>query len=177
MAHIHTQPGQHDHTVTAYIVRTDSTEPKILLHMHKKLGRLLTIGGHIELDETPWQAIAHELQEESGYSLNELLVLQPKERLARLSGVVMHPYPVVMNTHNVAPSHDHSDTGYAFVATANPAGQINKGESTDLRWLTRSELEALDEADLFLNVKEAYLFVLDVCLKNWDRVSPSFYKQ
>lgn len=122
MAHIHTQPGQHDHTVTAYIVRTDSTEPKILLHMHKKLSRLLTVGGHIELDETPWQAIAHELQEESGYSLNELLVLQPKERLAGLSGVVMHPYPVVMNTHNVAPGHDHSDTGYAFVATANPAG-------------------------------------------------------
>ena len=175
MAHIHTQPGQHDHTVTAYIVRTDSTEPKILLHMHKKLGRLLTIGGHIELDETPWQAIAHELQEESGYSLNELLVLQPKERLARLSGVVMHPYPVVMNTHNVAPGHDHSDTGYAFVATAKPSGQINKGESTDLRWLTRSELETLDEADLFLNVKEAYLFVLDTCLKNWERVAPSLY--
>jgi len=64
MAHIHTAPNQHDHTVTAYIIRIDKDEPRALLHMHKKLNVLLPVGGHIELDETPWAAMAHELEEE-----------------------------------------------------------------------------------------------------------------
>lgn len=71
MPHIHTKPGQYDHTVTAYIVRTDGDDPKVLLHMHRKLGMLLPPGGHVELDETPWAAMAHELTEESGYTLDE----------------------------------------------------------------------------------------------------------
>lgn len=60
MAHIHTQAGQHDHTVTLYIIRIDTTEPKAWLHKHKKMKVLLPVGGHIELSETPWQAAAHE---------------------------------------------------------------------------------------------------------------------
>ncbi len=32
----------------------------------------MQVGGHIELDETPWQAVEHELREESGYTLAEL---------------------------------------------------------------------------------------------------------
>ena len=69
MPHIHTEPDQHDMTVSAYIVRTDSAEPLCLVHMHRKIGKLAQIGGHIELNETPWQSIAHELEEESGYTL------------------------------------------------------------------------------------------------------------
>jgi len=63
MAHIHTQPGQHDHTASAYIVRTDFDEPKIMLHLHRKIGKYLQFGGHVELHETPWQAVVHELRE------------------------------------------------------------------------------------------------------------------
>lgn len=36
MLHIHTQPGQHDHTVSAYIIRYINDEPYLLLHRHKK---------------------------------------------------------------------------------------------------------------------------------------------
>lgn len=64
MSHIHSGNNQHDLTVTAYIVRIDTPEPQALLHLHKKLGVLLPVGGHVELSETPWQAIAHELEEE-----------------------------------------------------------------------------------------------------------------
>lgn len=67
MAHIHTAPGQHDNTVTLYIVRQFGTEWKGLLHMHRKHHRLLPVGGHVELDETPWQSAVHELREEAGY--------------------------------------------------------------------------------------------------------------
>jgi 8-oxo-dGTP pyrophosphatase MutT (NUDIX family) len=76
MAHIHTEPNQHDFTASAFIVRDDMDEPRVLLHMHRKLGRLLQPGGHIELHEHPWDSIAHELQEETGYMLADVEVLQ-----------------------------------------------------------------------------------------------------
>jgi 8-oxo-dGTP diphosphatase len=66
MAHIHTKPGQHDFTASAFIIRIDTPKPKVLLHMHKKLGVLLQPGGHIELNENPWQAVHHEIEEETG---------------------------------------------------------------------------------------------------------------
>lgn len=81
MAHIHTNPGEHDLTASAFIVRDDFEEPRLLLHMHKKLHILLQPGGHVELNENPWQAIEHELREETGYTFDELEVLQPKDRL------------------------------------------------------------------------------------------------
>jgi len=61
MPHIHTMKNGHDFTTTAYIVRVDTLEPKALVHMHKKLKRLLAVGGHVEMNESPWQAIAHKL--------------------------------------------------------------------------------------------------------------------
>lgn len=176
MAHIHTLPGQHDTTVGAYIVRLDGTEPKVLLHMHRKLNALLPIGGHVELTESPWQAIAHELCEESGYSLAELTLLQPRQRLERLSDVVLHPYPVAMNTHDYSPSHFHSDTAYAFVTQSGPKAAVQVGESSDLRWLSRAELNALAEPDIFANTKEIYNFVLDACLPDWERVATADYQ-
>ena len=45
MAHIHTEPGQHDFTASAFIIRTDTPEPKLLLHRHKLVGKYLQIGG------------------------------------------------------------------------------------------------------------------------------------
>ena len=58
MPHIHTEPGQHDQTVSAFIFRKVDGEYKAFLHMHRTLGTLMQVGGHVELDETPWGAIA-----------------------------------------------------------------------------------------------------------------------
>ena len=148
MSHIHTQPGQHDVTVSAYIVRVDGDEPRVLVHMHRKFGKLFQVGGHIELDETPWQTIAHELREESGYTLEELFVLQPDDQLVPAPGAVQHPVPVIMNTHKVPGEHFHSDMSFAFVAKAAPAGKPAEGESQDLRWLTITELKEAAKQDL-----------------------------
>jgi len=46
---------------------TEGAEPRIILHKHRKLNKLLQFGGHVELDETPWQAVLREIAEESGY--------------------------------------------------------------------------------------------------------------
>src|SRR5690349_16040516 len=94
MSHIHTEFGQHDHTVSAYVIRTDFEEPKLMLHLHRKFGRYAQFGGHIELNETPWQAIAHELEEESGYMLDNVQILQPSKRLSSVVSAVVHPHAI-----------------------------------------------------------------------------------
>jgi ADP-ribose pyrophosphatase YjhB (NUDIX family) len=142
MPHIHTEPNQHDLTVSAYIVRRDEREAKCLVHFHRKMQILMQIGGHIELDETPWQSMAHELPEESGYQLNELHVLQPFADRPQGTGNVFHPTPFLSDTHNVGNEHYHSDFCYAFVADAEPRATVGEGESADLRWMTLPELDA-----------------------------------
>lgn len=170
MPHIHTEPGQHDHTAGGYIVRLDFDEPKLILHRHLKLGTLLHFGGHIELNETPWQAVLHELREESGYAPEQLQVLQPTERVKDLIGVDQHPIPVAHITHELSPGHYHTDIQYAFVASGPPRHQPDDRESIDIMLLTRQELIELQDEKLPENIRQTGLFIFDTCLSNWDRL-------
>ncbi len=140
MAHIHTKPGQHDHTSSAFIVRLDMDEPRLMLHLHKKLGKYLQFGGHIELDENPWQAITHELLEESGYTLDQLKLMQPLDRIDFLSESTLHPVAICHNTHKFDDNHKHSDIEYLFVADSPPKHQVGEGESDNFIYLSRHEL-------------------------------------
>lgn len=168
MPHIHTKPGQHDHTVSGFIVRTDLDEPRLLLHKHKRLGKYIQFGGHIELDETPWQALTHELKEESGYDISQLSLLQPKSRLKSVTNAKLHPVAVYHNTHNFDDDHYHTDLGYAFVAHGEPAGAIADNESNDILMVSRSELINLPAKQTFESVREAGLFIFDTCLDEWE---------
>ncbi len=171
MSHIHTKPGQHDQTASAFIVRPDFDEPKVMIHMHKKLGMLIQFGGHVELHETPWQAVTHELREESGYEMRQLKLLQPKDRIKTSSSVVFHPYPLSHQTHKFGDlDHYHTDICYGFVASEPPHNPPADGESNDIRLLTRKELLGLTADQIPENVKANFLFVLDHCLHNWERV-------
>lgn len=172
MPHIHTLPGQVDAVVTGYVLRSTDEDTKVLLHRHKKFNMLLGFGGHIELDETPWAAMAHELYEESGYSINELLVLQPKLRMPLLPGIVVHPQPLFMNTHELAfpKDHFHSDTVYAFVAKDEPGKQPDEGESQHLAWYTRDQITALPPDEIWDNTRAAVLAIFDTFLQQWESV-------
>jgi len=170
MPHIHTQPGQHDLTVTAYIIRTDTPEPQALVHMHRKLRRLLPVGGHVELHETPWQSVAHEIKEESGYVFTDLRVLQPQIRLMNTRYVVQHPYALSMNTHEVPESHFHTDIQYGFTAKAAPTTSVQEGESSDLRWMTQTEMNALGSDLIFMSTVDVYNFMFDQVLQEWEEV-------
>lgn len=149
-------------TVSAYIVLVEDGSTKCLVHFHKKIQKLMQIGGHIELDETPWQSVQHEVLEESGYELEELEVLQPSKAVVKTSHNVAHPVPMLMNTHYVGDAHYHSDLCYAFVATARPKGQPSEGESTDLRWLTFAELQhASSSGEALEDVVLIYEYILE----------------
>jgi ADP-ribose pyrophosphatase YjhB (NUDIX family) len=172
MPHIHTQPGQHDTTVSAFIVRMDGPEPAIMLHRHKKLHSYLQFGGHVELHEDPWKAITHELAEESGYAIRQLQLLQPAIRLAGTSkDTAFHPQPVSLTTNRFGDTdHYHTDIGFAFIASTPPDRAPDKDESTDIRLFTAAQLRTLPAEDIFENVREICLFVLESCLPHWVAV-------
>ncbi len=176
MPHIHTLNGQHDITVSAYIVRMQDDEPLVLVHMHRKLGKLMQAGGHVELTETPWAALAHELAEETGYRLDELSVLQPMKNLPLLEHAVVHPVPLLVNTHRVNTEHYHSDLCYAFVARAVPAQAQAEGEADDIRWLTLAELQREVASGTALeDVYRIYAHIVTECLEQYEWVHADLF--
>jgi 8-oxo-dGTP pyrophosphatase MutT (NUDIX family) len=176
MSHIHTEPGQHDHTVSIYLVRTDFNEPKIMLHFHSKMKIYAQFGGHIELNENPWKAATHELREEAGYDIDELTLLQPQQRLKNISGAVVHPQPVVHATMGFPTdkSHFHTDSVYAVIANKPPTHLPEDGESTDLQLFSRSEIAAHKNIDGI--TRDIALYVLDECLSSWEQIPTSVFK-
>jgi 8-oxo-dGTP pyrophosphatase MutT (NUDIX family) len=141
--------------------------------MHKKLNVLLPVGGHVELGETPWQAISHELAEESGYQFNQLQIIQPRSRIKTMTKVVQHPYPLSMNTHDITSEHYHTDIEYGFITSEDPHLEIGGDESVDIRWVTKQELSDLPSSMIFDNIRETYNFLFTEALTNLDRISTS----
>lgn len=174
MGHIHDTPGQIDQTVSAYVLRRDGDDVYVMLHKHKKLGALLPVGGHVELTETPWGAMAHELAEESGYALAELEILQPAVRVAALDHVVVHPQPFVVQTHEVTLGHYHTDMGYIFVAQTHPRGNIAEGESDDIRWYTRDGIASLGD-DIWHDTRQMCLAIFDQFIDEWQPVAANSF--
>lgn len=175
MPHIHTEPGEHDHTVSAFIVRIEDATPKILLHHHKLLGVLLQPGGHVELNETPWQALTHEIEEETGYDINELDILQPPLRIDGGGDAVIHPTPLVYSTHRFSDkgNHFHTDASYGFVAHALPTKAPAEGESSSLQWLSLEEMNQLSSNEIIENVRHIARFVLTKALEQSERIPAS----
>lgn len=161
MPHIHTQPNQHDITISSIIVLNEEGVWRCLVHFHHKLQVLMQIGGHVELDETPWQTVAHETNEESGYTLSELRLLQPTAEMLQSKINIIHPVPLIMGTYNVGDDHYHSDICYGFVAARRPAAAPTNGESSDLRWLTLDELKRMSSSgEVLSDVYTMYAFLL-----------------
>lgn len=144
MAHIHTEPGQYDHTASAFIINPKNNT--LLLHQHKILGIWIQPGGHIELNETPWETLTHELQEETGFDISLLEVLQKGFVVEGLVENVL-PLPLVYRTHefpNAVP-HSHIDSAYGFIAEVEPTLPLGEDESDILEWFTYEQLAELEE--------------------------------
>lgn len=162
MPHIHTGPNQHDITVSAWLFRGEK-EQEVFVHMHRKIQKYMEIGGHMELDETPWQTIAHEMIEEAGYELGNLEIYQPDYMPIVLSNVVVHPVPSLLVTYQPVPGHYHTDIIYVFHELSDASKNPEDGESSDLRWMTFDELEqGMKEGTVLSDVAEIYRALRDV---------------
>lgn len=150
MPHIH---ELFDYTVSAYIVHP--SEPRILLVKHRKIGKWLQPGGHIELDENPLQALTHELEEETGLNPADYTLLQPDQPTG-LTHTIQLPVPFHINQHAFDNNHQHIDL--AYIAQSQTDKITNQPDGADdIRWCTLEDMKA------FVEVEEMFPDTLHVC--------------
>jgi 8-oxo-dGTP pyrophosphatase MutT (NUDIX family) len=132
MPHIH---DKIDLTASAYIVYND----KVLLIHHKKLDKWMQVGGHVELDETPDQALLREIKEETGLSVD---VLSEKP-----AGIDYPPAHVTLWTPNRIGyfkfgdvDHYHIDLTYYARAHSDKA-LLEEDGANAIRWFSEAELD------------------------------------
>lgn len=114
---------------------------KVLLIHHKKLGRWLQVGGHVELDENTDEALEHEIAEECGLEV-ELLAGKPGK--ADENSKLLYR-PDFMNMHTFPPKkgHYHIDMAYVGIAKTDEP-QLAPKEHNDIRWFSRHDLYTAD---------------------------------
>lgn len=130
MPHIH---KLYDFVVTVFIVFGD----KVLLVYHKRYDEWLPIGGHIELDEDPEQALYREIREECGLAV-KILSKAPKIRHA---GVKPLPTPSYLDAHRISGRHKH--VAFVYFGTARSAKvKLHEREHREFRWVALKDLKS-----------------------------------
>lgn len=122
-------------TASAVVVGRRGT----VLHRHRKLGRWMQPGGHVDPGETPPEAALRESEEETG-----LAVAHPPGG----------PRLIHLDVHRAAGGHTHLDLRYLLLgpdADPHPA----PGESPDARWYDWPEAEATADEALTGALREA----------------------
>ncbi len=126
-------------TGTGFVLGPDGAS--LLLVHHRRLGRWLLPGGHVEPDDAEiWDASRREVVEETG----AVLVADPAPRLA---GIDVHGIPAAKGE----PYHLHHDLIFAFRATS-AALQVSE-ESHAVAWCAPAEFDRYSVPD---NVRRSY---------------------
>ncbi|TSC66358.1 MAG: Mut/nudix family protein [Candidatus Doudnabacteria bacterium Gr01-1014_77] len=130
MPHIHEKI---DFTATAFIVYKNT----VLLRVHDKYKTWLGVGGHIELDENPNQAVIREVKEEVGLNIE---LSHTEEQIKTAEYTTLIP-PDFMNIHKVSDAHQHMDMIYLVESTSNDVIPEGGDQSDDWKWFTKEELD------------------------------------
>jgi 8-oxo-dGTP pyrophosphatase MutT (NUDIX family) len=129
MAHIHELI---DFTVECYIVH----ENKVILIHHKQLNKWLPVGGHIELNEDPEEALIREVKEETGLDIK---VYGTKPSLIS-EGIKFLYCPLYLDIHKINDTHRH--VGMVYFATSDTDKlTLEADEHNEIRWFSKSDLE------------------------------------
>lgn len=141
-------------TATAYIVAKIDGKHKVLLHKHKKHKIWLAVGGHIEKDENPTEALLREVKEETNLEITilegKLLRIDDVEELACPVAILQEklaPYKQSLKTKSSSgafklvyknePAHYHIDLIY-FAICKNPEKIKMKEE---FNWFSKNNLQ------------------------------------
>jgi 8-oxo-dGTP pyrophosphatase MutT (NUDIX family) len=125
-------------TVAVFVV----FEQRVLLHYHRKLGRWLPPGGHIEPNEIPDDAALREVLEETGI----------RARLVGAHGLALDDprqlvLPAGIQVEHIYPGHEHIDLVYFARPEPNDltAAEVDArlAESDRVGWYACAQLEAL----------------------------------
>lgn len=132
MSHIHELI---DYAVVAYIVHGG----KVLLAGHNELKTWMPIGGHIELDEDPEQALWREVDEEIGLSQDDIEIIAEKHVFDDPKATSLYT-PSFMDVHTIDDVHKHVVLVYVARAKTNNV-RLNAEEHHELRWFTKDDLK------------------------------------
>lgn len=121
-----------DFTVSVFVVHDE----KVLLVDHKKLGKWLPVGGHIDIGEDPEQAAYREAEEECGLEIRLSGERPPND----FPGTKTLTAPAYLDVHDIHGDHRH--IGMIYFATA-ASGDVHlaAAEHNDIRWFTADELD------------------------------------
>lgn len=139
------QPGH----ITASAFILDASGARFLLTHHRKLGRWLQLGGHVDGEGHVLQAALREAREESGMSAFEVLPVR---------GIPGLPLDVDVHTipaRGSEPAHEHHDIRFLLRASA---GQdlVRSDESHALAWFPLADHERiLTEASVLRLARKA----------------------
>ena len=123
--------------ITASALIVDRVSRRTLLHFHKRLGRWLQVGGHVEYETDIAVAALREAREETG--LTDLEFYPAAEAVPPIDFDV-HTIPPDLKT----PEHLHLDFRYLLLTRRSGSVAPAAGESTQFRWLGFDEALALD---------------------------------
>lgn len=141
MPHIHEKI---DFTASVFVVNRDA----VLLRMHEKYHKWLSVGGHVELDEDPEEAAVREAKEEAGVDIRlagELPDCPSEEKGGE--GFKNLRSPRYMNIHKVTPDSEHKHCDFIYFATCDSrttgagSGAGEHEKSAEMRWFTREEID------------------------------------
>ncbi len=138
-------------TASAWIVSTDGS--RALLTHHRKLGRWLQLGGHVDGESRIELAALREAQEESGMTDFGL------ERWHGLDLVPLdldvHPIPA----RGAEPRHEHWDVRFLLRA-GHGQELVMSEESNDLRWFLAGELVGATDEESVLRLQRKAVALL-----------------
>jgi len=122
--------------ITASALIVDRASRRVLLHFHKRLGRWLQVGGHVEYETDIAAAALREAREETG--LTDLEFYPAADAVPPIDFDV-HTVP----RHRKAPEHLHLDFRYLLLTRRPESIAPDVGESTQIWWLSFDEALAL----------------------------------
>lgn len=132
--------------ITSSALVTDRAMSRVLLTLHRKLGKWLQLGGHTDGSWDVADSALREAAEESGLPATAVSLFILQEIFAP-GATLASPLPFDCDVHVIPargqePSHKHFDIRYLVLVDSDAPLAISE-ESTDLRWFTLSEARAL----------------------------------
>jgi len=120
-----------DLVVGGYLIHED----RVLLVHHKKSGLWLPVGGHIDENETPDDALVREFKEETKLDIKILGLLDVTTKGTVIRQLAV---PFYVNVHNVG---DHEHCCFFYLCETKDAKiEIDRDELHDFAWFTKEEL-------------------------------------
>jgi ribonuclease HIII len=139
-----------DYVVAGYVVYED----KVLLIFHPKLKMWLGVGGHIDPNETPDDAMIREAKEETNL---DVVILPQSEAMVGKSTLQICALPFHTEVHSVG---DHNHYCFMYACLTTDISHFKFEENMVGKWFSRDDLQTVDF--ISADIKKQAIHSLDI---------------